>query len=871
MINRKQNLSAGGEAPTVTLDLDALGLAEAESMDLNPVVSPRKTRDECLSANYAGTVDLHQITTPEGVIAFTELCSKGGVPVTKELDAQGQTVKKAATPRLWSMRQVHVQSIQALGDHLQQMAPDPSKAIVLGEPTEAVTGGSNNVRKASPASPGRGGYADTWYEPTLRGSGTRLLVLDIDADGCSLGVEVTSGTAPAVVKALEGAIATHYPDLEDVDLFYSFTASQKPDGSNIRLRVFAVLDRLYTWKELRRWAAATSLPPDLSVFSSQQLIYVAAPIRPPGQPDPIANRMGLIEGLLDTATLKIPDEPQAGEPKSDEPRSAALGGGGAYLPGMIPIEKEFCRRVDLASLLLMKGYAPGPEADTYCHPGSQSGQAGLTVYNDRAVPTCYSFNQTDPLRSAHRLDAFNVYERLWHDGDHQAARRAVGKAMTTPEGLSALVHNARISDVAAFESFERDAVPDQAANDPGLEIEEGANPYQAKPVPLGFDFTRITARPWILGRELMRGQLHVLTSPGGTGKSALALTIAVAVATNRPLTGVTVLESGAVWVINNEDDQDELYRRLGGILKFHDISVESLQGRLFVNSGYGAPFIFAKKNQEGAIGPGQTVELIVEEIREKDIKLLIVDPLVSTHECEENSNEAMNRVADQFKYIAKKTGCGVQLVHHNRKVNAGGDSEASAGDAESGRGASALKDASRSMRTLARMNENTAKKWGIPADERPRYIRDDSAKSNYALPDGAARWYRLETVELGNGDSVGVPVPFDPSKLVERAEMKKVAEQEEKLAQARKDVLTYMGEASSLSRGELVERLKPLWDLEQRAAEDRIKACIPEGRDHAVLVAGDFGGPYRLWIEKKGAHKTAPQYIRQERVADEPC
>jgi hypothetical protein len=88
-------------------------------------------------------------------------------------------------------------------------------------------------------------------------------------------------------------------------------------------------------------------------------------------------------------------------------------------------------------------------------------------------------------------------------------------------------------------------------------------------------------------------------------------------------------------------------------------------------------------------------------------------------------------------------------------------------NAESGRGASALKDKARSVRALNTMTEDQAKKAGIDSGDRFAYFRVTNAKSNMTKRKGHADWRRVVSVELGNGkgdkpgDSVGVVEKWD--------------------------------------------------------------------------------------------------------------
>jgi hypothetical protein len=95
--------------------------------------------------------------------------------------------------------------------------------------------------------------------------------------------------------------------------------------------------------------------------------------------------------------------------------------------------------------------------------------------------------------------------------------------------------------------------------------------------------------------------------------------------------------------------------------------------------------------------------------------------------------------------LATKYNIAVDTPHHISKGTA------EPGNANRGRGASAMVDAGRLVNTLTTMSSDEAKTFGIPEMERKQYIRVDSGKVNITRGGGAPKWYRLVGVRLDNG------------------------------------------------------------------------------------------------------------------------
>ena len=281
------------------------------------------------------------------------------------------------------------------------------------------------------------------------------------------------------------------------------------------------------------------------------------------------------------------------------------------------------------------------------------------------------------------------------------------------------------------------------------------------------DVKSIPKRDWIIPRLLLGGNISLILGPGGVAKSMLQLIAAVSVATGRDLLRLGPIRRCNVLLINNEDDRNELQRRVSAVVSQFSIDPAELEGSLYTISGYLRPIRFAY-HVDNRVSRGPDLDKIEALIKEKKIEVLFVDPFISTHTAPENDNNAMDQVVSIFKRLAGNYGIAINIAHHTKKI--GGDTEAHAGDAESGRGASSIKDAARAAVTIARMGKKTAEKLDIPNEVSGNYIRMDVGKMNFAPHDSKANWFRIEAVRLENGDTVGVPVAANLDTLFTKAQ-----------------------------------------------------------------------------------------------------
>lgn len=287
-------------------------------------------------------------------------------------------------------------------------------------------------------------------------------------------------------------------------------------------------------------------------------------------------------------------------------------------------------------------------------------------------------------------------------------------------------------------------------------------PHEAVPEPLRIeakpfqwrDPAELPPRQWLYGTHLIRKFLSLDIAAGGIGKSSIKIVEALAITSGRDLLGKEVHEGPLrVWHYNLEDPDEETERRIHAALIRYDLTPEDIGDRLYVNSGRDQPLIIAEETKDGARIMRPFVDALVDQIREREIDVMQVDPFVSSHQVSENDNRAIDMVAKEWSRIADICNCSINLVHHVRKSNG---TEVSA---ESSRGAVSLIGAARSVIVYNRMTKEEGESAGIEPTQRGFYFRTQNDKANLAPPE-AADWHRMNNVDLPNGDKVGVACPW---------------------------------------------------------------------------------------------------------------
>lgn len=263
----------------------------------------------------------------------------------------------------------------------------------------------------------------------------------------------------------------------------------------------------------------------------------------------------------------------------------------------------------------------------------------------------------------------------------------------------------------------------------------------------------ITPRPWLAPGYLLRGAVTVLSGPGGVSKSTLAASWAVALALGEQFGSFSPVKRGRVVMLNAEDDQNEQRRRLSAVLSISSKTPSDLAGRIARMGCVSAALLIQRNEKTGEITRTSAFQQIEQRITADGADLLIVDPLVETHNANENDNVALRAVVAELRSLAADHGIAVLLVHHARK-GAG----ASPGDMDTMRGASAIAGAARVVLTATPMQSTEASQYGVEGGD---FFRLDGAKANYSRTTGV-EWFERVSVALANGDNVGVARPWQP-------------------------------------------------------------------------------------------------------------
>lgn len=240
-------------------------------------------------------------------------------------------------------------------------------------------------------------------------------------------------------------------------------------------------------------------------------------------------------------------------------------------------------------------------------------------------------------------------------------------------------------------------------------------------------------RDWVIEGFLPNKIVAAVIAAGGTGKSYLAMHIAVCVASGITLFGRYHPRSASkVVYISGEDDQHELQRRLHKVVVGLSPQARSLVSKNLQFIDLADSFdLFTERNKKGEIDITKIPGLICDQVKnqiETDIGLVIVDPVARFRGGEENLAADATRFVQALQQIRDQLNTSVLCLHH---VNKGAGT---GGNQNNARGSSAFIDGVRLVFQLNTLLEAEIRKlYGSPLDL-PQLLTLQSVKSNYGKP-----------------------------------------------------------------------------------------------------------------------------------------
>lgn len=259
------------------------------------------------------------------------------------------------------------------------------------------------------------------------------------------------------------------------------------------------------------------------------------------------------------------------------------------------------------------------------------------------------------------------------------------------------------------------------------------------PVNLKDMLTNPPAAPTFVWDGLVpRGEVTLLSGHGEAGKTFIGLMLAISVSLGRPMFGIAVERSRAVFV-SLEDDGDKIRWRISLICKVWDINPLDLDGWLTVLDGTEYPEMYVSLNKWVPGAATATYAQLSQRVDDIDAGLVVIDNASDAYAADENTRTMVRSFLRSLKQIAKASSGGVVLLSHVNRETAKGsfnDREGYSGNTawhNSARSRLFLKkDKQTGLLNLSQEKSNHGKSLAEPidlewlTDELPKVVGDES-------------------------------------------------------------------------------------------------------------------------------------------------
>ena len=203
--------------------------------------------------------------------------------------------------------------------------------------------------------------------------------------------------------------------------------------------------------------------------------------------------------------------------------------------------------------------------------------------------------------------------------------------------------------------------------------------------------------------------IHLTSAIGGVGKTTIMLFEAVCLALGWPFLGFRCLKPGRTMFIVGEDSERKLYAMIGKICKQlglmdgqHQHLLETIVNNIVIKRADDICLVAKDPKTRNIIPNPEALEKLYEMIDDLQPRKIIFDPIAMFWGDENDGNSMAIAVSKAAQKILEKSNACVEFINHIGK-----DSFTKKDVSQfSGRGATALANHSRVVRTLLSLNEN---------------------------------------------------------------------------------------------------------------------------------------------------------------------
>ncbi|MFM9859730.1 AAA family ATPase, partial [Pseudoxanthobacter sp. M-2] len=313
------------------------------------------------------------------------------------------------------------------------------------------------------------------------------------------------------------------------------------------------------------------------------------------------------------------------------------------------------------------------------HPLVKAWASGALLKEVKALAACLAPGRNNRLNNAALALGEFVAGGFLAEGDVRAALEGACRTnglwtddgplqcrATINSGLKAGMQKPRAIPASILAKIEAEAF-ELPAHDPETgEVFEAAG--TADPLPMvsaaSFAGMPVPPRRWLVDGLIPAGTVTMLNGDGGTGKSLIALQLAVSAVLGVPWIGIDVEDFGPAIFLTAEDEIDEVHRRLVDVARAVPIDLDRLEA-LSICSLAGLDALLATAEWKSNILRATRLYAAL-KVRVSEIKptLVVLDTLADVFGGEENDRAQARQFVSLLRGLAIECGTTIVLLAH---------------------------------------------------------------------------------------------------------------------------------------------------------------------------------------------------------------
>lgn len=178
------------------------------------------------------------------------------------------------------------------------------------------------------------------------------------------------------------------------------------------------------------------------------------------------------------------------------------------------------------------------------------------------------------------------------------------------------------------------------------------------------DGVAIPPREWLVTGLIPHRTVTILGGDGGTGKSLVALQLAVASAARTAWLGQLVERPGPVVYISAEDERDELHRRMADVTESEHLSFTDLTDLKFRSLAGENAILADLSRQTGKMKSTALFKTLEANVKAIKPTLVVLDTLADLHSGDQNDQSHARQFITLLRGLCVRHGCTVLLLAH---------------------------------------------------------------------------------------------------------------------------------------------------------------------------------------------------------------